>query len=54
MTLVRHSRVNLSFTMNRNEKVEQHIRHNTRKHNVLNICIESGVIPLYVAQFSLL
>jgi len=39
--------VSLSFTLSRNEKVEQYIRKKTHKPNALRFWVESGVIPLY-------
>jgi len=43
---VRNSSVSLSFTLSRNEKVEQHIRKKTHKCNALRFWVEGGVIPL--------
>jgi len=47
--------VNLSPTLSKNEKVEQHIRKKTHKPNALRFEVEGGVIFLYeLAQFSFL
>jgi len=46
--LVRYSSVSRSSTLDRNEKVEQHIKKKTRKLNALKFWVEGGVIPLYV------
>ena len=52
---VRYPSVNLSPTLSRNEKVEQHIRKKTHKPNALKFWVEGGVILLYgLAQFSFL
>jgi len=54
LELVRYSSVSRSLTLGRNEKVEQHIRKKTRKHNALRFWVEGGVILLYgFTQFSL-
>jgi len=45
--ILRYSSVSLSFTLGRNEKVEQHIRKKTHKPNVLRFWVEGGVILLY-------
>ena len=45
--IVRYSSVSRSLTFGRNEKVEQHIKNNTRKLNVLRFWVEGGVILLY-------
>ena len=45
--IVRYPSVNLSPTLSRNEKVEQHIRKKTHKLNALRFWVEGGVIPLY-------
>jgi len=39
--------VSLSFTLGRNEKVEQYIRNKTHKPNALRFWVEGGVILLY-------
>jgi len=38
--------VSLSLTLNRNEKVEQHIRKKTYKPNTLKFWVEGGLISL--------
>jgi len=45
---VRYLNVSLSLTLDRNEKVEQHIRKKTYKPNALRFWIEGDVILLYV------
>jgi len=52
---VRYASMNLSSTLSRNEKVEQHIRRkNIHKLNVLRFWVKGGVILLCgVARFSL-
>ena len=40
----------ISPTLDRNEKVEQHIRKKTRKPNALRFWVKGGVIPLYVGS----
>jgi len=47
---VTYSSVSLSPTLDRNEKVEQHIRKKTHKPNALRFWVEGGVIPLYVGS----
>ena len=47
---VRYPSVSLSPTLSRNEKVEQYIRKNTHKSNVLRFWVEDNVIPLYVSS----
>jgi len=42
-----YSSVSLSFTLSRNEKVEQHIRKKTHKSNALRFWVEGGVISLF-------
>jgi len=37
----------LNFTLNKNEKVEQHVRKKTYKSNILRFWIEDDVIPLF-------
>jgi len=52
---VRYPSVSLNPTLNRNEKVEQHIRKKTHKPNVLRFWVEGDVISLYrLTQFSFL
>jgi len=46
--IVGYSSVSLSPTLGKNEKVKQHIKKKTHKHNVLRFWVESGVIPLCV------
>jgi len=46
--LVLGVQVSLSFTLGRNEKVEQYIRKKIRKPNALRFWVEGGVISLYV------
>ena len=45
--IVRYPSVSVSPTLNRNEKVEQHIRKKTHKSNALRFWVEGGVILLY-------
>jgi len=44
--IVRYPSVSLSPTLNRNGKVEQHIRKKTHKSNSLRFWVEGRVIPL--------
>jgi len=44
--IVRYSSVSRNPTLDRNEKVEQHIKKKTRKPNALRFWVEGGVIPL--------
>jgi len=46
--------VSLSPTLDRNEKVDQHIRKKTRKLNALRFWVEGGVIPLYIGSVLIL
>jgi len=50
--IVKYSNVSLSPTLDRNEKVEQHIRKKIRKPNALRFWVKGGVIPLYVVWLS--
>ena len=51
---VRYRSMSLSFTLNMNENVEQHIRKKTHKHNVLSFWVESSVISLCGSDFYLI
>jgi len=43
--IVRYSSVSLSLTLDKNEKVEQHIRKKTHKPNALRFWVEGGAFP---------